>query len=73
MTSGANNGGMIAVILIDIIGLNAFVKGYGIQLFFMGLGRIIGPPIIGKNLRIQESHNSPLMMAYFQCFVRCFS
>ena len=52
VTSGANTSGMVAVILIDIIGLNAFVKGYGIQLFFMGLGRIIGPPIIGKNPRI---------------------
>ena len=44
MTSGANTSGMVAVILIDIIGLNAFVKGYGIQLFFMGLGHLHQDP-----------------------------
>ena len=41
--------GMEAVVLIDVIGLNKFIFGYGIQLFFMGIGQLIGPPIIGNN------------------------
>ena len=46
MTSGAYIG-TTAVILIDVIGLKTFIQGYGVQLFFMGTGLAIGPPIIG--------------------------
>ena len=46
VTSGAYIG-TTAVILIDVIGLKTFIQGYGIQLFFMGMGLAIGPPIIG--------------------------
>ena len=55
MTSGAYVG-MTAVILIDVIGLKKFIQGYGIQLFFMGMGLAIGPPIIGN------SHFIPLFV-----------
>ena len=41
---------MMPLILIDIIGLKTFVQGYGIQLFFMGIGNVIGPPIVGNSL-----------------------
>ena len=40
--------GMTAAVLIDVIGLNKFILGYGIQLFFWGIGLAIGPPIIGN-------------------------
>ena len=49
VTSGAELG-MTGVVLIDVIGLSKFVIGWGIQLFFMGIGLIIGPPIIGNSL-----------------------
>ena len=41
--------GMTALVLIDVIGLSKFILGYGIQLFFMGIGLVIGPPIIGNS------------------------
>ena len=40
--------GMRAVVLIELIGLNKFILGFGIQLFFAGIGQLIGPPIIGN-------------------------
>ena len=49
VTSGAYIG-LTAVILIDVIGLKTFVPGYGVQLFFMGMGLTIGPPIIGNSM-----------------------
>ena len=36
------------MIIIDLIGLDGFIQAYGFQLFFIGIGRIIGPPLIGK-------------------------
>ena len=42
--------GMTSVVLIDVIGLSKFIIGYGIQLFFRGIGLLIGPPIIGNSL-----------------------
>ena len=48
ITSGAELG-MTGVVLIDVIGLSKFLIGWGIQLFFMGIGLIIGPPIIGNS------------------------
>ena len=39
---------LMSVILIDLIGLERFVQGFGIQLLCIGIGRIIGPPMIGK-------------------------
>ena len=45
-TSGAYVG-LTPVILIDLIGLDHFLQAYGIQLVFIGIARIIGPPIIG--------------------------
>ena len=41
--------GMTAVVLIDVIGLSKFILGYGIQSFFIGIGLIIGPPIVGNS------------------------
>ena len=40
--------GMTANVLIDVVGLPKFIQGWGIQLFFMGIGLMIGPPIVGK-------------------------
>ena len=48
---------MMPLILIDIIGLKTFIQGYGIQMFFMGIGNAIGPPIVGNSLIL-----SPLIM-----------
>ena len=42
---------MTASVLVDVIGVNKLVLGYGIQLFFKGIGMVIGPPIIGNALR----------------------
>jgi len=41
--------GMTSVVLIDVIGLSKFIIGWGIQLFFRGIGLLIGPPIIGNS------------------------
>ena len=43
--------GMTASVLVDVIGVNKLVLGYGIQLFFKGIGMVIGPPMIGNALR----------------------
>ena len=40
--------GMRAVVLIEVIGISKFILGYGVQLFFVGIGQLIGPPIIGN-------------------------
>ena len=40
--------GMTAIVLIDVVGLPKFIQGWGIQLFFMGIGLMVGPPIVGK-------------------------
>ena len=48
-TSGAYVG-LTPVITIDLIGLDNFIKAYGFQLFAMGIGRIIGPPLIGEDM-----------------------
>ena len=39
---------LMSVVLIDLIGLKNFVQGFGIQLLVMGIGRTVGPPMIGK-------------------------
>ena len=46
-TSGAYVG-LMPVILIDLIGIGNFLQAYGMQLVFIGVARIIGPPIIGR-------------------------
>ena len=46
-TSGAYVG-LMPVILIDLIGIGDFLQAYGLQLVFIGVARIIGPPIIGR-------------------------
>ena len=40
--------GLTAVITIDIIGVDMWVQAYGVQLFFMGIACIIGPPLTGE-------------------------
>ena len=41
---------MTAIVLIDVVGPSKFVRGWGIQVFAMGIGHLTGPPIIGKFL-----------------------
>ena len=48
-TSGAYLG-LMPVITIDLIGLDNFMNYCGFQLFAMGVGRIIGPPLIGVDI-----------------------
>ena len=48
--------GMTAAVLIDVIGLNKFILGYGIQLFFWGIGLVIGPPIIGNKYMLSYNN-----------------
>ena len=50
---------LTALIIIDVIGLGAFVQGYGIQMFVTGLGLVIGPPIIGKKSHFDIFNNEP--------------
>ena len=69
VTSGAYIG-MTAVILIDVIGLKKFIQGYGIQLFFMGVGLAIGPPIIGKSHCEPFYAASTPLMPYQVSFMR---
>ena len=49
--------GMTASVLVDVIGVNKLVLGYGIQLFFKGIGMVIGPPIIGNTLKNMPYNN----------------
>ena len=46
LTEGAYIG-LTSVITIDVIGMETFVHAYGVQLFFMGIACIIGPPLNG--------------------------
>ena len=46
-TSGAYTV-LTPVILIDLIGLDRFTLAYGLDLLAMGMGTIIGPPIVGN-------------------------
>ena len=39
---------LLSVVIIDLIGIKSYVEAFGIQLFFSGIGRLIGPPIVGK-------------------------
>ena len=57
VTSGAELG-MTGVVLIDVIGLSKFLIGWGIQLFFMGIGVTIGPPIVGNSKIISPIFNA---------------
>ena len=43
---------MSPVIVIDLHGLDNFINVYGFQLVAMGLGRIIGPPLIGMIIQM---------------------
>ena len=47
LTQGAYFG-LTAVITIDIIGVDMWVQAYGVQLLFMGIAYIIGPPLTGE-------------------------
>ena len=49
LTEGAYIG-LTSVITIDIFGMETFVLAYGVQLFFMGIATIIGPPLTGTFL-----------------------
>ena len=37
-------------VLIDLVGRSKFTLGWGIQIFSMGIGIVIGPPIAGKKI-----------------------
>ena len=46
-TAGAYRG-LTAVVAIDIMGMEKFVLGYGVQLLSMGTAMIIGPTVTGR-------------------------
>ena len=60
LTSGAYIG-LAAVILLDLIGPGKFVQACGIQLFFMGVGIIVGPPVIGEFREAPRGQKSVIM------------
>ena len=61
--------GMTASVLVDVIGVNKLVLGYGIQLFFKGIGMVIGPPIIGNSLKLPHIDKiCPIIPTFF---LRC--
>ena len=39
---------LTGIVSLEVTGIEKFVKGYGMQLLFMGIGGIAGPPICGK-------------------------
>ena len=47
--------GLSPVIIIDLIGLDNFINVYGFQIAAMGLGRLIGPPLIGMIIQMLSS------------------
>ena len=47
LTDGAYNA-LTAVVAIDILGMEKFILGYGVQVLSMGIGLTIGPAVIGK-------------------------
>ena len=46
VTAGAYRG-MLVVVAIDVMGMEKFVLGYGVQLLSMGSAMIIGPTVTG--------------------------
>ena len=48
-TDGAY-GALSAVVAIDVMGMEKFILGYGVQMLSMGTGMIIGPAVTGKIL-----------------------
>ena len=46
LTAGAY-GGLVPTVAIDVMGMEKFVLGYGVQLLFMGSAMIIGPTVTG--------------------------
>ena len=49
LTDGAY-GALSAVVAIDVMGMEKFILGYGVQMLSMGTGMIIGPAVTGKIL-----------------------
>ena len=56
LTDGAYNA-LTAVVAIDVLGMEKFILGYGVQLLSMGSGMIIGPTVTGIVL-------APLLRVY---------
>ena len=46
LTAGAYRG-LVPTVAIDVMGMEKFVLGYGVQLLAMGSGMIIGPTVTG--------------------------
>ena len=46
VTAGAYRG-LLAVVAIDVMGMEKFVHGYGVLLLSMGSAMIIGPTVTG--------------------------
>ena len=44
--------GLNSVVALDIMGMEKFLSGYGVQLLSMGTGMIVGPTIAGKVTRL---------------------
>ena len=42
--------GLTAVVAIDVMGMDKFVLGYGVQLLSMGSAMIVGPSVTGMIL-----------------------
>lgn len=42
------NYALTAVILVELISLEAFSKSYGLLLLIQGIANLIGPPLVGK-------------------------
>ena len=54
---GAASGGFSGQdgsIVIDLIGLDKFTRGFGLNLFSIGVAIIVGPPIVGKFNDVQK-------------------
>ena len=45
---------LTGIVCIDVTGVEKFVLGYGLQLLFMGVSGMVGPPISGKILLISH-------------------
>ena len=39
---------LTGIVAIDVTGMEKFVQGYGVQMLFMGIGGMVGPPTSGN-------------------------
>ena len=45
-----------SVVLTDLIGIDKVTNAYGIIMLFQGIASLIGPPLVGNEMRLLRHH-----------------